>query len=75
MKRDVWTCKATGCSRQVEKIGDLVCAGHWRLTPRDLRCLLNKEQRARESKAKQGRVVAAAGLIIAYLETVKIQLP
>lgn len=72
---DPMICKATGCSRTVSKFGDLVCAGHWKLTPHDLRQLLIREQNARPHKRKRERVVAAAGLVIAFLETVKIQLP
>lgn len=72
---DPWICKATGCTRRVSKFGDLVCTCHWKLTPHDLRQLLIKEQTARPHKRKRERVVAAAGLVIAFLETVKIQLP
>lgn len=68
-------CKHEGCNRLVAKMGDLVCAGHWRMVPRDLRQLLIREQYKRESKEKQDRVVATAGLVLAYLETCKIQLP
>lgn len=73
--KTVHECHATGCMRKVSKVGHLVCDGHWKLLPRDLRRLLHNEQNARWSKQKQDRVVAAAGLCIAYLEDVKIQLP
>jgi hypothetical protein len=52
-----------------------VCAAHWGRVPRDLRRLMIKEQTAFQSKHKKARVIAAAGLIIAYLETLLIDLP
>ena len=57
------------------KVGDLVCPAHWRLVPRDLRQLLITEQYKPLSKEKGQRVIAAAGLVLAFLETLKIQLP
>jgi hypothetical protein len=75
MKRDPKICKHDGCTRAVAKLGDLVCSAHWRLVPRDLRQILIREQYKRESKEKKERVVAAAGLVLAYLETCKIILP
>lgn len=75
MRKGVTTCHHEGCSRKVGKVGDLVCPAHWRLVPRDLRQLLIREQTAFDSKKKKARTVAAAGLVLAYLETLKIQLP
>jgi tRNA(Met) C34 N-acetyltransferase TmcA len=71
----VTPCQAPKCNRKVERVGDLVCAAHWRRVPRDLRRLMIKEQTAFQSKHKKARVIAAAGLIIAYLETLLIDLP
>ena len=68
-------CHVPGCMRMPFQVGDLVCPAHWRLVPRDLRQLLITEQYKPLSKQKQGRVVAAAGLVLAFLETIKIQLP
>ena len=59
----------------MNKVGDLVCPGHWKMVPHDLRQLLIREQYKRESKEKKERVVATAGLVLAYLETCLIQLP
>lgn len=75
MKFDPMLCKATGCQRQVGKLGDLVCPAHWRRVPRDLRQLMIREQTARDVPQKRERVIAAAGLVIAFLETLVIQLP
>jgi len=68
-------CHATHCERSVTKFGDLTCLAHWQLLPRQLRQLLIKEQRARNSKEKMSRVVAAASACLLYLESLKIQLP
>ena len=75
MKTDPWQCHEPKCARKVTKFGDLVCPGHWKMLPRDLRQLLLAEQRKPNSRAKQDRVVATAGLVLAYLETCLIQLP
>lgn len=68
-------CMVDNCDRPVGKFGDLCCPVHWSLTPRQLRQLLIREQKARESKEKRGRVMSAAGVILLHLNSLKVALP